>query len=189
MPDLKTIFALTRQLTALHRELEVPASYAVDRKLAPHFEASAAELIEIGQNPDGRPVQLIRPAAAAWHRLQHAAAAQGIALLAISGFRSIERQAEIIRGKRARGQSLAEILRVTAAPGFSEHHTGRALDLGTAGHPSLEEDFAATPAFRWLEEHAAKFGFALSYPRDNPHGLIHEPWHWCWHTPEREKHE
>ena len=32
----------------------------------------------------------------------------------------------------------------------------------------------------WLVANAVRFGFALSYPRDNPHGIAYEPWHWCW---------
>ncbi len=110
-----------------------------------------------------------------------AAAADGIVLLPLSGFRSIARQAEIIRAKLAARQPLAQILRVNTAPGYSEHHTGRALDLGTPGDPPFEESFAQTPAFAWLMHHAAAFGFTLSYPRGNPHAIAFEPWHWCWH--------
>jgi LAS superfamily LD-carboxypeptidase LdcB len=44
----------------------------------------------------------------------------------------------------------------------------------------LDEEFAATVAYRWLEEHAPGFGFTLTYPRGNPHGIGYEPWHWCW---------
>ena len=47
-------------------------------------------------------------------------------LLIVSGFRSIEYQASLIRKKLNAGQSVSEILQVNAAPGFSEHHTGRA---------------------------------------------------------------
>ncbi|HTH44124.1 MAG TPA: D-alanyl-D-alanine carboxypeptidase family protein [Oxalicibacterium sp.] len=44
-----------------------------------------------------------------------------------------------------------------------------------------EEEFADTEAFRWLERHAARFDFKLSYPRGNALGFIYEPWHWCHH--------
>jgi len=74
-----------------------------------------------------------------------------------------------------------EILTVNAAPGYSEHHSGYALDIGTPGEPPAEESFESTAAFAWLGEHAGRFGFQLSYPRDNPHGIVYEPWHWCWH--------
>lgn len=169
------------RLAALHRELGISPDYAVDRHLAPYPEAEESELIEIAFNPDGRPVRLIPPAAAAWRAMQAAAAVDHIELVAISGFRSITRQTEILREKLAAGQPLPDILRSVAAPGFSEHHTGRAIDIGSPEHIELDEEFERTRAFRWLASHAARLGFRLSFPRHNPHGIVYEPWHWCWH--------
>ena len=126
-----------------------------------------------------RPLWLTRTAARSWQRMRQAARADGIVLEAISGYRSQAYQAGIFARKQARGLSVAQILTVNAAPGFSEHHSGRALDIGTPGEPAAEESFEATPAFDWLGRHAADFGFQLSYPRDNPHGIVYEPWHWC----------
>ena len=63
-------------------------------------------------------------------------------------------------------------------PGWSEHHSGRALDISAPGEPAAEESFEATPAFAWLTTNAGAHGFTMSYPRDNPHGIVHEPWHW-----------
>ncbi len=108
------------------------------------------------------------------------AAQDGIALDAISGFRSHAYQLGIFERKLARGLSVAEILKVNAAPGFSEHHSGHALDIGTPGDAPAEESFEATDAFAWLQANAGRHGFQLSYPRDNPHGIVYEPWHWCW---------
>jgi D-alanyl-D-alanine carboxypeptidase len=99
--------------------------------------------------------------------MRGAAVREDLELVAVSGFRSIERQAEIIREKLAAGQRLDEILRYVAAPGFSEHHTGRALDIATADHIELDEEFEHTTAFRWLVANAEQFGFTLSYPREN----------------------
>ena len=137
--------------------------------------------MRIGRNPDGRSLRLTPAASAAWHRLQATAADQGITLIAISAFRSVARQTTIIRGKLVAGQAIGDILRYVAAPGFSEHHTGRAIDIGSSEHVELDEEFEKTKAFRWLRRRAGDFGFTLSYPRDNPHGIGYEPWHWCWH--------
>ena len=112
--------------------------------------------------------------------MRAAALRDGIALDAISGDRSHAYQLGIFRRKLARGLSLAQILEVNAAPGYSEHHSGCALDIGTPGEPPAEESFERTPAFDWLMRNAGEFGFVLSYPRDNPHGIVYEPWHWCW---------
>jgi D-alanyl-D-alanine carboxypeptidase len=112
--------------------------------------------------------------------MRQAAARDDLELVPISGFRSIDRQTELFRAKLAAGQTVDEILRYVAAPGFSEHHTGRALDIGSLEHPELDEEFAGTTAFAWLEGHARDFGFSMSYPRRNRHGITFEPWHWCW---------
>lgn len=131
-----------------------------------------------GRDRYRRPL-FLRPAAArAWARMRAAARADGILLDAISGYRGHAYQLGIFARKRARGQAVADILRVNAAPGYSEHHGGHALDIGTPGEPPAEETFEATPAFEWLCVHAGRFGFVLSYPRDNPHGIVYEPWHW-----------
>lgn len=127
-----------------------------------------------------RPLWLQAGAARAWARMREAARRDGVVLDAISGYRSHAYQLGIFRRKLARGQTVEQILAVNAAPGYSEHHSGRALDIGTPGEPPAEESFEATPAFGWLRRHAGEFGFAMSYPRDNPHGIVYEPWHWCW---------
>lgn len=81
-------------------------------------------------------------------------------LEAISGFRSHAYQVGIFRRKLARGLSVAQILAVNAAPGFSEHHGGFALDIGTAGEPPAETTFEHTVVLAWLCTNAERFGFA-----------------------------
>ncbi len=174
---------LPATLADLHRELGIPTDYVAAHGLPFHAEAPESDLVGIAINRDGRPVRVTARTAAAWGLLRRAAQQDGTELVPVSGFRSTARQAEIIRGKLAAGQPLASILRLVAAPGFSEHHTGRALDLGCPGHLELEEEFASTAAFRWLQEHAGRYGFRLSYARDNPFGIGFEPWHWCFREP------
>ena len=84
---------------------------------------------------------------------------------------------------QARGQTVEQILTVNAAPGYSEHHSGNALDIGTPGEAPAEASFETTAAFEWLATHAGKFHFHMSYPRDNIHGIVYEPWHWCYASP------
>lgn len=125
-----------------------------------------------------RPLWLHAQAARAWARLRAAALNDGVVLEAISGYRSHDYQLGIFERKRARGLAVADILTVNAAPGFSEHHSGRALDIGAPGEPPAEESFERTAAFAWLRARAGEHGFRMSYPRDNPHGIVYEPWHW-----------
>jgi len=131
-----------------------------------------------GHDRYDRPLWLAAHVAPAWRSMRAAAASDGVVLEAISGYRSHDYQLGIFRRKLARGQTVEQILAVNAAPGFSEHHSGRALDIGTPGEPAAEESFETTPAFAWLVQHAGDFGFVMSYPRDNPHGIVYEPWHW-----------
>lgn len=169
---------MSSALQQLWRRLGIPSDYAAARRLPLYREASA--LVRVGRNPDGRVLRLAPRAAAAWRRMQAAAQADGIELIPISAFRSVRRQTKIIREKLAAGRPIADILTSVAAPGCSEHHTGRALDLGSPEELELDEHFARTAQFRWLKKNAARFGFRLSFPKDNPHGIVYEPWHWCW---------
>lgn len=163
----------------LRRVLGIRASMAGQNSMPEHAEPGQLQCA--GFDRYGRPLWLHPGAARAWQSMQRAASRQGIHLDAISGFRSAAYQAGIFRRKLARGQALERILSVNAAPGFSEHHSGRALDIGTRGEPPAETSFEDTPAFAWLCRRASAFGFRLSYPRDNPTGIQYEPWHWCWH--------
>jgi D-alanyl-D-alanine carboxypeptidase len=133
----------------------------------------------VGHAPDGRPMFLATPAARAWRAMQAAAQADGVVLEPVSTFRSIAHQRALVERKLARGDAIDQVFAVNAVPGYSEHHGGRAIDIGTPGCPALDEAFERTPAFSWLQQHAERFGFRLSYPRDNRHGVIYEPWHWC----------
>lgn len=68
-------------------------------------------------------------------------------------------------------------------PGYSEHGfpPKQAIDfMNSTGKPTDDSplDFDDTDEFRWLVENAGKFGFVLSYPKDNPDGIMYEPWHW-----------
>jgi D-alanyl-D-alanine carboxypeptidase len=157
-------------------ELGIAAALPKQRRLVAFPEAKT--LVHAGLGTDGRDKFLIAPAARAWRAMQRRARRNAVQLDLVSAFRSYEFQLALIRGKLAKGRTLEDVLGVNAPPGYSEHHTGKAIDVGTPGCPPLEEAFENTDAFRWLARHAQRFGFTLSYPRDNPQGYVYEPWHW-----------
>ena len=163
-------------LRELHKELGIPADYGAAG--GPPVYQEARELVEVGPNLVGRMQRLTPEAARQWHAMVAAADKVGIQLLIVSGFRGIDYQAGLIRRKIEAGQAIDEILRVNTAPGYSEHHTGLAVDIATPGSRPLTEEFEDTDAFRWLSSRAIEFGFSLTYPRDNPWGIAYEPWHW-----------
>jgi len=161
--------------------LAIPDDYGDAHQL--RSVAEPAELAYAGRDRYQRPLWLLAPAARAWLRMREAARPDGVLLDAISGYRSHAYQFGIFSRKLARGLTVDEILSVNAAPGYSEHHSGCAIDIGTPGEPPAEESFENTPAFAWLAARAGEFGFEMSYPRDNPHGITYEPWHFRYSRP------
>ncbi|MFZ6677163.1 M15 family metallopeptidase [Undibacterium sp. Tian12W] len=155
----------------------IPPQLLEQRGLLLQQEATELVLAENGE--DGRQYLLTPATKLAWQAMKAAASEDGIALLMISAFRSIARQTEIISDKLAEGQQLQDILLVCAPPGYSEHHTGRAIDIATPEDPELEISFDTTAAFAWLKNNAGRFGFHMSYPPGNSSGFQYEPWHWC----------
>jgi D-alanyl-D-alanine carboxypeptidase len=143
----------------------------------PHF-AEPEELVDVGPNIIGRMQRLTPVTAQAWADMTAAAADDSIELLIVSGFRSIADQARLIWNKLCDGQDIEAILKVNTAPGFSQHHTGRAIDIATPGVRPLTEPFDESPAFQWLDTHAENFGFRMPYGYNNEWGLTYEPWHW-----------
>jgi D-alanyl-D-alanine carboxypeptidase len=177
LPDLPATDL--RRLRRLWADLGIDEADLRRRGLPFHAEATVTVVAD--HDPDDhREIRLLPGAAKAWRVMREAAAVDGIVLWACSGFRDYAYQAGLIRRKLDAGAGLADALAVVAAPGQSEHHTGRAVDIATPESERLGEDFAATPAFRWLAEHAAAHGFVLSYPVPTPGGITAEPWHWRW---------
>ena len=114
----------------------------------------------------------------AFDKMQKDALSVGIELKIISGYRSSKYQIEIFKCKfkdknNPTEEEFKKRLSVSAPSGFSEHHTGLAIDIN-----SVEDDFAGTQEAIWLENNAPKYGFELSFPKNNKQGLSYEPWHW-----------
>lgn len=144
--------------------LETVAGIEVDQRIAAHFSA-----------------------------LLEAAKVAGHPLIAISGYRSFSRSAELFADKVRELQNsgfsnevaTAEAGRWVAKPGESEHHTGLAVDIVSRSYYSrwgryLDTPFASDPAYQWLLENAAKYGFILRYPdgKESVTGVHFEPWHY-----------
>ena len=144
-------------------------------------EAPANKLRTIGRAGDGYEIRLHEAAAKSYLKMEADAKADGIDFVVISGFRTIAEQQELFFDiSKQRNQTPAQRAKVSAPPGHSEHHTGYALDIGDAAVPSanLSTNFEKTAAFQWLQSNAAKYGFEMSFPPNNPQGVMYEPWHW-----------
>ena len=144
----------------------------------PYQEASFSELKPI--TSDGR-LKLRAKAAEKFLEMQSNARASGVVLVPISGFRPISQQEYLFfEIKEQRAQPASKRAQVSAPPGYSEHHTGYAVDIGDGRAPAthLSPSFDKTAAYRWLAKNAAKYSFELSFTPNNLQGISYEPWHW-----------
>jgi D-alanyl-D-alanine carboxypeptidase len=141
------------------------------------------------------PADLVRPAvrlavsgeaallnsttAAAAEQLFGAAAADGVVLTLASGYRSFATQTVTYAGYvNTRGQAEADT--ASARPGYSEHQTGWAFDIGDGGGAcSFQPCFAEQPAALWARTNGHRFGFVVRYPSmfHETTGYYYEPWH------------
>lgn len=128
-------------------------------------------------------------AAVYFEQMLEAAKEDGIDLLVVSAYRTIEYQKQnfdnSVKERVDKGMSYddayADTLAEVALPGESEHNAGLALDIMCAEYTGMDDDgFENTDAFRWLDEHAAEYGFILRYPKGKQEvtGIIYEPWHY-----------
>lgn len=113
-----------------------------------HGQKTRIKLVEVGG------VELEAATATAFRAMAKAAAKKGIELAIRSGFRSHEKQKELYRDYRRGWGHLA------ARPGYSNHQSGRALDI-------YIDDYRV---YEWLKEHARDYGFRRTVRR--------EAWHW-----------
>ncbi len=113
---------------------------------------------------------------------------EGLQLMVCSGYRSVAYQTTLFNkkvqeyiNKGYSEQAAYDIAKtIVAPPGTSEHNTGLAADIVAVNYQILDEGFAATPEFAWLQEHAKEYGFILRFPKgkEDITGIIYEPWHY-----------
>lgn len=118
-------------------------------------------------------------AATAFNLFLKAAKSSGINVRAVSGYRSYTEQQNLYADYVAQyGQATADTL--AARPGYSEHQTGLAMDIGNAsGACALQACFADTPVGRFAATDGWKYGFIIRYPAGAQAitGYTYEPWH------------
>lgn len=149
----------------------------------PYQESELGQLVEIGtygSGSDQRTESLDKDAAAAFAEMVAVAEAEGIRVIPISGFRTIADQEKLFQRQIRRQGSESAAAQLSAPPGYSEHHTGYAIDVGDGNQPSADLKFAfeETPAYQWMRQNAGRYGFELSFPENNAQGVSFEPWHW-----------
>lgn len=149
----------------------------------PYPERDSEKMIPIASYGVGkyqRFEELAPDAGLALMKMIYAARHDGIWLVPVSGFRSIDYQEKLFERQIQRKGSVRAAAKVSAPPGYSEHHTGYAIDLtdGYLKNDDITIKFAETETFKWLTHNASEFGFELSFTKQNPQGISYEPWHW-----------
>lgn len=132
----------------------------------------------------------------AWHELQAASTKAGLPLRIVSGYRSPQFQRNLFLNRlSAKGVSIeqvaagladpavAAVLRSTALPGYSRHHTGYTVDL-QCNNGTLEA-FVNSPCYTWISHgnylNAKLYGWIPSYPAGAAQqGPEPEPWEYVW---------
>ena len=161
---------------------ERPYALLVNKKFRLNKNYVPENLVKVSvpfaPNVKGERRRMRAEAAVALEAMFEAAEAQGLGLVAVSGYRSYKTQSEIYKA-RLREAGYDHVSRYVAQPGASEHQTGLAMDVGQRGNPRLEEWFGDTQEGRWLQENAAQYGFILRYPKEGEDvtGYAYEPWH------------
>ena len=143
-----------------------------------------ASLVEFGHitNSRGNAVQVESKAYEAYLALRNALAAEEVIIDLESGYRSIAEQKKIMEDFTERyDEDYAK--KYVAVPGYSEHHTGLALDLylnvDGADIYDNEELVKYPEIWEKIHEKLADFGFILRYPegKEDITGFSYEPWH------------
>jgi zinc D-Ala-D-Ala carboxypeptidase len=188
-PAPEAIAVSTATPSASPSHIEEPIAKALDPtgqpKLGhfPYSESTDPDMTYIGSyagKENQRFEKLSLDAALALMKLIYAARDYNTWIIPVSGFRSVAQQEKLYKDQIQRRGSETEAAKISAPPGYSEHHTGYAVDLadGNSSLTDLSYKFAESDAFRWLSQHAQEYGFELSFPQNNFQGVSYEPWHW-----------
>ncbi|MFJ7972279.1 D-alanyl-D-alanine carboxypeptidase family protein [Psychrobacillus sp. NPDC096389] len=121
-----------------------------------------------------------KEARAAFEEMAAEATLSGYELVAFSTYRSFDYQTTLYEKYVSNdGQEAAD--RYSARPGYSEHQTGLAFDIGEQHFEQhfARESFGETEAGKWVAANAHKYGFIMRYPngKEKITGYMYEPWH------------
>lgn len=154
-----------------------------DKPLSPKNYSPASltiPAVPIRSNITDDEKQIVELASMGLNSLVSSASQQGISLDLQSGYRSYNFQKRLYDSYASQASKNA-IDSYSASPGYSEHQTGLAVDLGGLSNPAcnVKPCFTNTPESNWLADNSHKYGFIIRYPADKQKitGYEYEPWH------------
>lgn len=151
-----------------------PEALAVGIKHFKYADANPSDLVASGYGNDPK-FKIHKSAKPALQEMIAAAKKDGVTLTPGSILRTSSRQAQIIANKKKQGQSAKQIYYTSSHPGYSEHHTGLAVDFSP-----INDSFAKTAGYLWLKNNAHKYGFYQTFTTEYStySGVSEESWHW-----------
>ncbi|MDZ5474649.1 M15 family metallopeptidase [Bacillus sp. 31A1R] len=162
----------TNVLALVNKQYNLPSSYSPLDLVRPDVSFSFGdEKLEKSY--------LRQEASDALEKMFNKAAQQDIHLVAVSGYRSYDRQA-VLFDAEVNKVGKKKAVQVVAIPGSSEHQSGLAIDISShSANLILTEEFGKTVEGKWLAKHAHKYGYILRYPKgkETITGYQYEPWH------------
>ena len=156
---------VSKDILVVNKEISVDAEYVPDTLVVPNVSAN-------------KEIKVTKEVAESLEELFESAEKDGINLIAVSGYRTYNYQKSLFDNS-VKVNGLEHAKKYVALPGYSEHHTGLAVDVVSDNYTMLDEGFENTAAFRWLEKNMSNFGFILRYPKgkEDITGYNYEPWH------------
>ena len=156
------------------------SAFSIDMLVNKHYKLGEDfvpdDLVEFDQEYCNDDVQEgNREAVVAFKNMYEAAKKEGLGLVINSSYRSYQDQENICNTfKDLYGEGY--VTKYVALPGFSEHQTGLAFDIGSTS----SKIFAESKEYEWMKENAYKYGFILRFTKANAYitGFRSEPWHY-----------
>ena len=138
-----------------------------------------ARLTEIPSDYRYSDAKVLKFQADVWPHLKQLiddAKSANVSMFVFSAYRSFNEQSALKKDyKITYGAGTAN--QFSADQGYSEHQLGTTLDFIAPGLGGVLDGFDDTKAYSWLQANAYKYGFVLSYPKNNTF-YVFEPWHW-----------
>ncbi len=160
-------YDLDSYLLAANKKHKLPEDYEPTDLALPQIELRCSQCY------------LRQEAASQLEELYNDALKEGIRISLISGYRSYDYQVALYNSYVSNyGQEMTDTF--SARPGYSDHQTGLAMDLGGVDtRYDLTQDFELTNEGAWLHEHAHEYGFIMRFPKgkEDITGYNYEPWH------------
>ncbi len=155
----------------VNKEYSLPSDYVPEDLVVPDVKFSI--------DYESEKKYMRKVAADSLEEMFKAAKDEKLELIAVSGYRSYQRQQEIYE-KNLKTRGTSHTNQYSAKPGYSEHQTGLVMDISCQSENfDLQESFGETPEGIWVAENAHLYGYIIRYPEEkcNITGYAYEPWH------------